>query len=277
MAHAIAGNRQLERIDIVNFAYEPMAAAARSAQIYHELITECVALSCGVAHYSTRYPELIEANQLREAVIPERTASSTAFDEVQAFYTERNLTCRYWVPAESQAIEPVEALLLDRGFTRCEANIMAYRDPATIDPNPNVRILPARAMREALRTLCLQDERRTDSVRPMLAEATDQRMDDPRYDLFVAMCEGEPAGRGALLQAGQIGRIADFHIAETYRGQGVDRTLLRHLLMMSQRLALNITVMEVEPAEYDTIAMLNQCGFVTTGTSVGFRAGSPEA
>jgi ribosomal protein S18 acetylase RimI-like enzyme len=109
----------------------------------------------------------------------------------------------------------------------------------------------------------------------MLADVAVDQLDDPSFDMFVALLDGRAAGYGGLLQAGDIGRIEKIFVAETCRRQGVGRTLVSQLLALSKRLALRITCLETEETNLPARALYQQCGLEVGGTYVEFIA--PEA
>ena len=86
------------------------------------------------------------------------------------------------------------------------------------------------------------------------------------------MVGGKPAGAGVLLQVGEIGRIENVFVAEAFRRRGVARSIMHHLLALSRRLALRITVLEVREDNAPAIALYDGCGFESAGTLVEFIA-----
>ncbi len=251
---------------------EAIAAAHRSAQVYYEQITEQTALSAGVAFTCPEYPTLDEGNQFREVILPRNGSLADVHAEVTDFFDRRGLRCYRWVPAAGTPIEPLEAFLLDRGFRAQWSTCMAWHRDVDVPVRDDVRILPARAMRAALRELRLGDTRFTPDEREMLADSRNERLDDPSYDQVVAMIGKVPAGAGVLMQVGDIGRIDNVFVAEAYRRRGVARSIMSHLLTLNRRLALRITVLEVDEGNIPALALYRQCGFDPAGTRVAFIA-----
>jgi ribosomal protein S18 acetylase RimI-like enzyme len=244
---------------------DALSAVRRTNQVFHELLSERVTLSCGVAFVCPRYAALPGANQLREMIIPPGRSMASIFEEVQAFFTSRGLVCRRWVPAADQPVEPVEAFLAERGFEPHRRTVMALQEHVDLATNPDVRVLPARAMRAAVRELMANDDYFVPEVRELAAEAVLDRLDDPRYEMEIAMLQGRPAGHAALLEAGDIGAIYSMVVLEPFRRQGVGRTLMKHLLSLSRRLALRATVLEVDGDDPVASALYEQCGFKSAG------------
>jgi hypothetical protein len=143
-----------------------------------------------------------------------------AFDEVEALYRSRGLQCYRWVPAAGEPTEPIETFLTGRNFHPARELAMILTSEVQIPIRDDIRIAPARAMRKALREIKLSDTRYEVSKRPMLADAKNERLDDPQYDMFVATVNGTPAATGTLFQVGDIGSIQDVFVIERFRRLG---------------------------------------------------------
>jgi ribosomal protein S18 acetylase RimI-like enzyme len=254
---------------------DALSAVRRSSQVYYAQVADQVTLSCGVAFICPKYPSYFDGNQLREAVLPPGRPPAEAFDEMQSFYASQGLRCFRWVPAGGQSIEPVEAFLTARGYLPNRNLAMSWMRQAEIPPHPKVRLLPGRAMRRALREIILSDRAYAPAHREMLAEVTLERLDNPQYDLFVAMLEDRPAGYGGLLQVGEIGRIENVFVAEACRRRGVGLAIVSGLLTLSRRLDLRITCLETEESNTPAQALYARCGFEVGGSFMEFIA--PEA
>lgn len=254
---------------------ETLAAVRRSNQVYYGQLAEPVTLACGIALLCPKYPRYHDGNQLREAVVPPDRSLAEAFEEVRRCYSEQGLTCYRWVPAAGQASEPIGAFLAERGYVARRNLVMRWRREVDMPLHPAVKVLSARAMKRALRTVMLDSTTHEQPVREMLADVAVDLLDEPSFDFFVATLDGRPAGYGGLLQAGDIGRIEKVFIAEHFRRQGVGRTLLAHLLALSRRLALRITCLEVAEDNTEAQALYRACGLEVEGAYVQFVA--PEA
>jgi ribosomal protein S18 acetylase RimI-like enzyme len=256
----------------VSTPIEAIAAAHRSAQVYYEQITEQTALSAGVAFTCPEYPTLDEGNQFREVILPRDGSLADVHAEVTDFFDRHGLRCYRWVPAAGTPIEPLEAFLLERGYTLHRSQCMVLTRDVDVPASDDVRILPARAMRQALRVLRMADTRYDPAMRAILADSRNERLDDPSYDQVVAMIDKQPAGTGVLMQVGDIGRVENVFVAERFRRRGVARSIMSHLLTLNRRLALRITVLEVDEGNIPALALYRQCGFDPAGPRVEFIA-----
>ncbi|HWL92762.1 MAG TPA: GNAT family N-acetyltransferase [Phycisphaerae bacterium] len=242
---------------------EIISAVRRSERAWCEQLGMGESLEFGVAYASTAFPNLREANQLRDAWIADASPSDV-YDKVEEYYRERGLVCRMWTPASGQAVEPVEALLLGKGWRRADLLAMGLVSRDTdglMGDAESIRVLPARAMRRAYRASRLAASGGDETQ----ADAGAERLNDSRYDAFVAVIEGEPVGRVGYLEAGEIGRLADLWVSPGHRGAGVDRALAAHFLQMARRLLPKYVVACVEASDADGRAILEQNGFAAAG------------
>ncbi len=249
-----------------------LSAVHRSKQAYHDQISEKQTLSCGIAYRSTDYPRLFECNHLREVILPTQGTLAEFWDEVQSFYAEHELTCYRWTPAIGSPIEPLEAFLAERGFGAQRHATMVLNHDVDLPVREDIRVLPGRPMRKAIHDLRMTDARFDEDTRAMLAESRNERMDDPQYDMFVAMQDKTPVASGVLMQVGDIGAIENVFVAEHARRQGVGLALMGELLALARRLALRIIVLETEIDNHAAIALYERCGFSVAGSYVDFVA-----
>jgi len=248
-----------------------LSAIRRCNQVYYELVTDQYNLSCGVAFTSTKYPELATANQVREVVIPPGGSMAAAQAEVEDHFSGLGLRCRRWVPAATQPPDPLEAYLTAQGYVACPHVAMRLQEIPLFRDVPGVRIVPARAMRRALRQLVLENPYHPPALRNIAAQLELDRLDDPRMDMQIALVEGKPAGYAALLQVGELGGIYNVYVAEPFRRRGVATAMMKSLLALARRLALRTVALEVDAGNGTAQRFYERCGFVAAGSFVDFR------
>lgn len=257
----------------MNDSGEVISAVRRSDRALVEQLSDWEPLEFGVAHTSSRHPALTSANQLREVWLAEVPADA-AYERAEAYYAERGLTCRLWTPASGQAVEPVERLLLSRGWRGVDraALYLTSMDALTDAMPPAIRVLPARAMPKAYRQT-FAAEGAAANADPVLAgagadaqaEAAIDRLNDSNHDAFVATVDGAAAGRINYLQAGDIARLDDITVLRAFRGRGVGGALVSHVLHLAKRL-LPKTVVATAPADCpERIGFLRGWGFEIGG------------
>lgn len=175
--------------------------------------------------------------------------------------------CRAWTPASSQAIEPLEALLLPKGWRRVDSVAMNLTDWSALNaqPDPTFRVLPARAMPKAYRRIFTETGARDEETAASL-----ERLNDSNYDAFVAMSGEQPVGRAAYLEVGDIACLSDLFVAPSHRGQGVARGLFRQVMQLARRLGPRAFVASVPADNKAGADFLKRTGFTPAGTLTQF-------
>ena len=241
----------------------------RSSQAYCGQLCEKQTLDFGIAYYAARFADLPEANQFREVIVEDPAKLPEAFAEAEAFFEQHGLVCRRWAPADATTSAATTTFLSEHRFRPRECTALVLTQWVDIDVPRQVRVLPGRAMRAAVRGTFVDD------VYELAAEACLERMDDPPFDLFVATIDGRPAGRCALYQVGDIARVMDLVVLPAFANEGVDRALLARVLGLSKRLAMRNICMQIDRKDART-RWLEEMGFVADGTIVEFERDTPS-
>lgn len=248
-----------------------VGAILRSSQAYYGLICERQTLDHGIAFYSRTFPALPQANQFREVVIENPAEVARAYDAAELLFAGLGLACHRWAPAEGARIPGLAEHLTGHGFVERAFDAMTltrWTAPAHESPE-GIRVLPARAMRAAFEA--------TFGAASLERDAEVQRLDQPSMDMFVALRGAEPAGRCALYQVGDIGRVIGPVVLPRLAGQGIEEALLAHVLAMGQRLQMR-TICTLLPAE-DAAGQrrMQSLGFAVDGRIFEYhRVGSKE-
>lgn len=247
-----------------------VGALLRSAQAFCGQLCEKETLDFGIAYYCPRFPALPEVNQFREVLIDDPRHVSAAFEQAESWFVSRGLRCRRWAPAGGKAVPELRSFLEDRGFRprTWTAMVLSRWTEGTVAEG--LRLVPARAVRAAFHETFLRSDRGTPAEREALAEAYSERLDDPSMDMFVALVGGEPAGRAALHQVGDIGRILDLTTLPAFAGRGVEEALLCHVLALGKRLMMKLVCTQVEHDNAPRRRLLESAGFVPDGEIIEF-------
>jgi len=249
----------------------------RSTQAHHSQLCEKRTLEYGIAYFSERFPDLPEANQFREVVVDNPAPIASAYDEAEACFGSLGLFCYTWAPAVGEASPELSAFLAAKGFRQRGYVAMTLTEWVTLEPAEGVRVLPARAMRAALRdTFVDRSDASGGGAADRLAEACDERLNDPQYDMFVAVVDGKPAGRCALYQVGDIARLMDLEVCDAFADRGVQRALTAHGLAMAKRLTMRNICAQVEEADAVRREWFERAGFVADGRIVEFHRAAPR-
>lgn len=248
----------------------------RSTQGYCQQICDKQTFDFGIAFYSERFPEVPEANQIREVMLDDPRQIAAAFEQTTAWFATRGLTCYRWSPAVNIDSKPLGEFLRARGFTQRGMVALHVAEWQTLEPSANVRVLPARALRDGLRATFHDAPLPADAAsREALADSFMERLDDPQLDMFVATVDKKPAGRCGLYQVGDIARVLNLTELTQFSGRGVAQTLLAHVLAMARRLTMPMVVAQADQQDAARRELLRQAGFVEDGAVVEFESPSP--
>ncbi len=243
--------------------HDPITSGVRRAdQVFYEQVGEKTTLQHGIAFHDVEYPQSTDDNAFREVLIEDPAALPDAWAEAEQFYESRGLCCCRWVPALGQPAELLAPFLQRANFRRQPFTVMYLPDWPELASAPDVRVLPARAMRQAFRDL---------HPPPDHADLEERRLDYAQFDVFVATLDGHPAGRCGLLQVGEIANIRNLYVAEPFRRRHIGRTLLATTLELAHRLMMKIVCCKVDATNAPGIAFLKSCGLQAGGQLVEFE------
>ena len=245
-----------------------IGAVLRSTHAHCLQLSQTEALEWGVAYTSTRFAGLPDANQLREFMVPDENDVPTACAAVDACFARRGLTCLRWAPAMEQPHKAVGRFLSQKGYQRRDRFACALAEWPDVTTRDDVRILPARAMRREYRRTFTAP---TGPHRDLRAEAGLERLDDAGYEASLAVLDGRPVGRCALLQTGDIGRVIDLYVLPEHRRRGVGTALLAHVLGVARRFMARMVCLAVGVDNSPALRCVERMGFVRDGTLVEFH------
>jgi N-acetylglutamate synthase-like GNAT family acetyltransferase len=257
--------------------HNSVSSLLRSTQAFCMQLCEKETLDYGIAFFSPDFAALPEANQFREVWIEDPIEIPVAFEQAEHWFAHHNLFCHRWAPAQGAASQQLEGFLDARGFNKRSFRAMVLREWVEIEPAQQVRILPARAMRAAFRDTYLLDETAgAGPVRKLLADAYDQRLNDPQFDMFVAVIDHKPVGRAALYQVGDVARVVDLAVLKGFESHRVEDALLAHLIAMAKRLQFRHVLAQIEHEDKPRYSWLRRAGFVVDGEITEFERPAPE-
>ena len=249
----------------------------RSTQAYCSQLCEKQTLDTGIAFYSERFGDLPEVNQFREVVLNDGGSVSQSFQQAKAWFDARNLTCHRWAPALDTPVEPLQDFLAERGFRARPLTAMTLTEWVPTEPEPNLRVLPARAMRPIYVQSFLDFSTGHNQGPPgVLASAQNDRLDDSQLDMFVAVSQKRALGRGGLYQVGDFGRVIDLCVEQSPQQDAIARMLLAHILALAKRLTLRSVLVQIDRDDATRRQWFEQAGFVVDGEFVEFELHNPQ-
>lgn len=257
-------------------ARSTVGALLRTSQAFYSQLCDKQTLEHGIAYYSRRFAGLAEANQFREVVVEDAARIPPAFEEAERWFQQQGLFCRRWAPADGTASDELRSFLVSLGFAPRTLAALALTGWIDLRGGADVRVLQARAMREAFRqTFVDADSPPSPAMRRLLADAYEERLDDPQFDAFVALVDGRAAGRCALYQVGDISRLMDLCVLAPYADRGVDAALAAHALALAKRLAARTICLGIPTEDAGRRDWFHRVGFVEDGTVVEFEREGP--
>lgn len=277
----MTGSQVIGDIGVPSMDHTCVASLLRAYQAYCEQLCNKETLASGIALFAQRFPDLAEANQFREITIDDDADTRAALDGAEAFFRARGLVCRSCTPAGGRASPALAADLEARGYKRRPHTAMRLVRWAPLDVHDDIRVLPARAMRAVYRAAVLAFASRSraatparprdpappgDGIRRAIADAHDERLDDPRLDMFVATLRDKPAGTGGLFQVGDIGLCLGPALLPGADAPSVAAALMAHTLALTKRLMLRNVCTRVEHDDPIMQTILEPAGFVPAGT-----------
>ncbi len=250
----------------------------RSTQAFCQQICEKQTFDFGIAFSSTRFAGLPDASQIREVTLNDAQAIGRAFEQANAWFESRGLRCLRWSTAIDTPTHPLAEFLMTHGFTARKLLAFHLAEWRPVHPSSDVRILPARAVRDAFRMTFVTAQLPADPVaRGLLADSFAERLDDHQLDMFVAMVDKQPAGRCGLHQVGDIARILDLSILPQFADRGVEQSLLAHVLTMARRLTMPMVVVQASEKDGRRCELLKGFGFQDGGHVMEFETASAFA
>ncbi len=238
----------------------------RCTQAYCNQLCEKHTLDFGIVYFSERFPNVAELNQFREVIAESADDVRTAMIEADAWFSQYRLTCCRWAPAMGRASDVLSAQLRERGFERRVDTAMRLSAWPTWDAVAEVRVLPARAMRMAYRaTFDGTPSKGEGGSAEAIAEVALERLDDPSFDMFVAMVDKKPAGRCALYQVGDLAQVRDLYVLPEFANRDVEQAMLSHVLAMAKRLSIGNVLACVAADDAAGADWFERAGFVTDG------------
>lgn len=238
----------------------------RTSQAHCQQLCEKSTLRFGIAFHAPAYPTVGEVNQYREVLLDSPADAAAAWREADEFFRGCGLACLRVAPAMDQSPDSLDEALHPAGFQRRSyAALVLTRWPEG-DADPAVRVLPARAMRAAFRRTF---DATADAA--AAAEASEARLDDPPFDMFVSVVDGVPTGRCALYQVGDLARLMDLHTVAHPAAEVSAAALLHHALGLARRLAMRHVIGQVDTSRTAALRAFEQAGFERDGTIVEFE------
>jgi GNAT superfamily N-acetyltransferase len=260
--------REVTDVDLVRLFH-------RADSTWVSAVAEGTQLECGTAYANAALASVWDANNVRDAALPEGMTAAAAVAEVDAHYAGQGVQCAYWVmnPSAPEArTRPLAEQLLASGYHINSEDIFYLRKvPAgSIEPVAGLTIIPARASYRHARVLAgegLEEAHAEERI-----EGRMQHLDDPHYDALLAMKGDRPVAQVGVLAVGELALIQAVYVSPDFRRQGIGRAMMGRALEICARSLFKHVFLSTEPGNVAAQGLYAGLGFVKIGELVRYCA-----
>ena len=256
------------------------ATAADLVRLFHRTqlhwvrhLGEETQLDTGVAFTNSELAGIPDANGIVDAALPHDSTPAQAVEEARLHFEQAGTACRQWLfnpGAPESQMKPLLDFLEDSGWRAHRFDVMRLGRRQEILPDaPGLTIIPARASFRHAQELA-EEEARECGV-PQIADASMAHLDDPHWDVAIAVRDGRAVARAGVLAVGEIGRVDHLFVAPPYRLQGIGRTMMNRVLDVCARSLFKHVMLRVRPDEDAAAALSSRLGFHRIGELVAYR------
>jgi ribosomal protein S18 acetylase RimI-like enzyme len=236
-------------------------------------VAEGTQLECGTAYANAALGSVWDANNVRDAALPEGMTPVHAVAEVDAHYAGQAVRCAYWVmnPSAPEAnTRPLAEHLLASGHHAVRDDIFYLRKvPAGfIAPVAGLTIIPARASYKHARALA--SEGLEGAFAEERIEGRMQHLDDPHFDALLAIKGDRAVAHLGVLAVGDLALIQGVYVSPDVRRQGIGRTMMARALEIFERSLFKQVFLSTEPGNAAAQALYAELGFVKIGELVRY-------
>jgi len=222
------------------------------------------ALDVGAALTNPKLPLVHDANAMLDAALPDGLSPAEAVAAADAHFRAAGTRCGKWIfnpSAPPERNRPLAEYLVANSYEEQPEDIMylAGQPAAAIEEVGGLTIIPARASFRHARRLAEESSRQWDT--PQLADAWMIHLEDPQCDAILALKDGVAAGIVIVLTVGEIGGIQNVFVSESFRGQGIGRTMMSRALEICARSLFKHVFLSVHPTNMPAINLYRKVGF----------------
>ena len=249
----------------------------RTDALWVQHLAEAEQLAVGTAYLNPSLPNVWDANHVRDAALSDGLTARQAYDGVTTHYAARRVRCAFWVmnpSAPSAQTQPLIDQLLATGHGVHREAIFYLRHQPRRDASdaPGLKIIPARASYRHSRELAEELVVEVAHGDPQVMEARLQHLDDPHYDVLLALRDGRAVGTVGVFAAGELAQIQEVYVSPTARRQGVAKTLMTRALEACARAQFRHVFLTVLPDNVAAKALYAGFGFEKLADVTHYRA-----
>ena len=262
-------------------SYQPLPealcrAVKRARSIMAAAVAQRTQLDDAVVFTNSDRPKVRLANYAYE--VRARADPQPVVAQISAHFEHQGAQCQAWEADQPQWPQRFATYLESLGFVPVTEVVFAlqqYRPPSKF--NQELQIIPARASYSEVRRLYetvaeteLNAAGDLGAVR-CLADAMVDRLDEPRFDLFLGRIGGRPVGIAGCVTLGNIGVIEPAYTDPDFRGRGIAATLIDHTLGHCQRAQFQQVIIQLIQGCY-AIPFYESLGFAAAKSYVRYSS-----
>src|SRR4051812_44102813 len=230
-------------------------------------VAEGTQLECGTAYANAALASVWDANNVRDAALPEGMTAEAAVAEVEAHYSARGSRCAYWVmnPSGPEArTRPLAEYLLANGHHVANDDIFYLRNfPGQIAAVGGLTIIPARASYRHARALAGEGLAGEDAQEKI--EGRIGHLDDPHFDALLALVGDRAIAHAGVLAVGELALIKGVYVTPEFQRRGIGRAMMGRALEICARSLFKHVFLSTEPANVAAQGLYAGLGFVKIG------------
>ncbi len=248
------GPCEIMKLPIVQPSDEPTAQALvraikRAGVILTRPVARETALTGATVFTQTERPGVHCANYATDVRVPNGYQASQVVDEITDHFKQHGVRCYSLEAAEAQWPESLARLIESHAFYPVTKQVfLLERHTPTGQSQDRLQVIPARAAYGQLHTFYQSMARHQFQADPKLATAFAQtmidRLDEPRLELCLGRLRGKPVCVAGVVTLGQIGVIIAPHTDVGYRDQGIETTMITHVLDACARALMTQVILE---------------------------------
>lgn len=244
----------------------------RAEEFFDATLAEPAPLDVGLVLFSEEFPDLPAANQVRDVAFSPDRPPADAVTEVEAFFTQKQLTCHAWLFADGRCPDNASALLETCGYQRRRRTLWLLERARMLATNPTLTLIPGRASFLALATLAEETCGSADSfIRAQHRTAAARRLDDTRVDSLLALDGVTPVGVLSFVTNGQLGHIAALHVHPDHRRRHVGATLLMAAMELAARSQTRHVTLLCDAGDLPAETLCRNAGFTPIASVNSFN------
>lgn len=231
-------------------------------------VAEGTQLECGMAYANGALASVWDANNVRDAALPEGMTAEEAVAEVDGHYAGEGVRCAYWVmnpSAPETRTRPLMDLLLARGRHVMRDDIFYLRKvpKGAFEQAAELTIIPARASYRHARLLAGEGLEGPEAEEWI--EGRMQHLDDPHYDALLAIKGDRPMAHVGVLAVGELALLQGVYVSPEFRRQGIGRMMMGRALEICARSLFKHVFLSTEPGNVAAQGLYAGLGFVKIG------------